>query len=102
MDIILCFLFERKWLQEKIEKFMMLNKHKKMIPFITCKVPLVNTSASWFLVSMYLIWILGSKLIRSKHQSRATLWVLETCHIVGLHPLMIILITASLSSKMYN
>ena len=58
--------------------------------------------ASWFLVSMYLIWILGSRLIRSNTQSRATLWVLETCLIVGLLPLMIILITASFSSNTYN
>ena len=51
---------------------------------------------------MYLIWILESRLIRSNNQSRATLWVLETCLIVGLLPLMIILITASLSSNTYN
>ena len=59
-------------------------------------------SASWFLVSMYLIWIWRSKLIWSSDQSSATLWVLETCLIVGLLPLFIILITASLSSKTYN
>ena len=59
-------------------------------------------SASWFLVSMYLVWIFGSKLIRSNNQSSATLWVLETCLIVGLLPSMIILITSSLSSKTYN
>ena len=59
-------------------------------------------SASWFLVSMYLIWILGSRLIRSNNQSNATLWVLETCLIVGLLPFIIILITASLSSNTYN
>ena len=59
-------------------------------------------SASWFLVSMYLICILGSKLIRSNDQTRATLWVLETCLTVGLLPFMIILITASLSSNTYN
>ena len=29
--------------------------------------------------TLYLIWILGSKLIRSNNQSSATLWVLETC-----------------------
>ena len=51
---------------------------------------------------MYLIWILGSKLILSNNQSRATLWVLETCLIVGLLPFIIILITASLSSNTYN
>ena len=39
--------------------------------------PVVRMSASWFLVSMYLIWIFGSKLIRSNNQSRATLWVLK-------------------------
>ena len=44
----------------------------------------------------------GSKLIWSNNQSRATPWVLETCRIVGLLPLMIILITASLSSNTYN
>ena len=59
-------------------------------------------SASWFLVSMYLIWILESRLIRSNNQSRATLWVLETCLIVGLLPFIIILIAASLSSNTYN
>ena len=49
-----------------------------------------------------LIWIFGSKLILSNNQPRATLWVLEPCLIAGLLPLMIILITASLSSKMHN
>ena len=73
-----------------------------MIPFITCEVPLVSMSASWFLVSTYLIWILGSKMILSNNQSRATLWVLDTCLIVGLLPFIIILITASLSSNTYN
>ena len=55
-----------------------------------------------FLVSMYFVWVLGSKLFLSNNQSRATLWVLETCLIVGLLPFMIILITASLSSSTYN
>ena len=64
------------------------------------KLPLVNMSASWFLVSTYLIW--SSKLILSNNQSSATLWVLDTCLIVGLGHFNIILITASLSSKMYN
>ena len=52
------------------------------------------------LVSTHLTWILGSRLILSNNQSRATLWVLDTCLIVGLRPLMIIIITASLSSEM--
>ena len=55
--------------------------------------------ASCCLVSMYLIWILGSRLILSINQSRATLWVLDTCLIVGLCRLVIILIKALLSSK---
>ena len=37
-----------------------------------------------------------------KNQSSATLWVLETCLIMGLLPLIIILITASLSSNTHN
>ena len=59
-------------------------------------------SASWFLVSMYLIWILVSKFMPSNNQSRRTLWVLDTCIIVRLLPFMIILITASLYSNTYN
>ena len=80
----------------------MFNKLNKWFHSSRVKFPLVKMSASWFLVSMYLIWILESRLIRSNNQSRATLWVLETCLIVGLLPLMIILITASLSSNTCN
>ena len=40
---------------------------------------------------MCLTWILGSEKILSDNQSRATLWVLATCLIVGLLPFMIIL-----------
>ena len=93
-DIALHLLMELKWL--------MLNIHKRWFHSSRVKVPFVSMSATWFLVSMYLIWILGSKLILSNNQSRATLWVLETCLIEGLLPFMIILITASLSSKMHN
>ena len=83
-------------------KWLILNKHNKWFHSSRVKLPLVKMSASWFLVSMYLIWIFGSRLIRSNNQSSATLWVLETCLIVGLLLLMIILITASLSSKIHN
>ena len=69
-------------------KWLILNKLQQMIPLITCEISFVSMSASWFLVSMYLIWILESRLIRSNNQSRATLWVLETCLIVGLLPLI--------------
>ena len=66
------------------------------------ELPSVSMSASWFLVSTYLIWISGSKSVLSINQSSATLWVLDKCLIVGLLPLISILITAPLSSKMYN
>ena len=80
----------------------MLNTHKRSFHSSQVKFPLVSVSANWFWLSTYLIWILGSKLIRSKNQSRATLWVLDTCLIVGLLHLRIILITASWSSNTYN
>ena len=83
-------------------KKLMLNTHRRWFHWWRRRCPLVKMSASWFLESTYLIWILGSKLIVSKNQSRATLRVLETCLRVGLLPLMTILITTSLSSKMYN
>ena len=40
--------------------------------------------------------------IHSEQPIKATLWVLDTCLIVGLRPLIIILITASFSSRVYN
>ena len=60
------------------------NKHKRWFHSSRVKFPLVSMSASSFLMSMYLICTFGSKLIRSNNQSRATLWVLETCLIFGL------------------
>ena len=48
-------------------KWLMLNKHKRCFHSSRVKFPLVSMSASWFLVSMYLIWIFGSNLIRSKN-----------------------------------
>ena len=83
-------------------KWLILNKHNRWFRSSRVKIPLVRKSTSWCLVSMYLIWIFGSILIRSNNQSSATLWVLETCLIVGLLPLISILITASLSSNTYN
>ena len=76
---------------------------QKMIPFITCEVSLDQHVCELVLgVTMHLIWIFGSNLILSNNQSWATLLVQETCLIVKLLSFMIILITASLSSKMYN
>ena len=95
----LCFLFERNWQHENIERFMMFNERRRWPHSSRVKLTLVSMPASWFLVSTCLIWILEVQ-IDSKNQSRATLCVLDTCLIVGLLPLMITLITASLSSKM--
>ena len=46
--------------------------------------------------------IFGIQNMLSNNERRATLWVLDTCLIVGLRLLIIIIITASLSSKTYN
>ena len=74
---------------------------QKMIPFITCEISLCQYVCELVVVSTYLIWFLGSKFILN-NPFRVSLWVLETCLMVGLLPFMIILITASLSSKIYN
>ena len=97
-----CVLFDFTLRQLVELKWPMLNKHKRWFHSSRVKYPMVSMSASWFLVWMYLIWILGSKLNLSNNQSRATLWVLETCLIAGHLPFKIILITASLSSNTYN
>ena len=66
---------------------MIFNKRRRSFHASRVKLPFVNMSASWFLVSTYWISILGSKFILSKNQSRATLWVLDTCLIAVLLPL---------------
>ena len=85
--------------QLAVLKIQILDKRRRWFNSSRVKFPFVKMSASWFLVSMYLIWIFGSRLILSNNKSSATLWVRDTCLIVGLLPLIIILITASLSSK---
>ena len=72
---------------------------KKIVPFVTCEITFGQYVCKLvFCVNVPNLnfWIL----INSVKQSRATLWVLDTCLIEGLRPLIIILITASLSSKM--
>ena len=49
--------------------------------------------------SMFGVNVPNLNLGLSNNQSKATLWVLDTCLIVGIRPFIIILITASLSSK---
>ena len=70
---------------------------KKNIPFVTCEI----TCSQNVCELMFGVNVPDLKL-GINNQSKATLWVLETCLIVGLRPLMIILITASLSSNTYN
>ena len=60
---------------------------KKIVAFVTCEISFGQDVCELMcLVSMYLIWILGSKLI---------MWNNQTC-------LIVVLITASLSSNTYN
>ena len=83
-------------------KRLMLKQTQKMIPFITCEISLCQYVCELvFGVNVFELDF-RSKLILSNNQSRATLWVRETCLIVGLLPFMIILITLSLSSNTHN
>ena len=73
---------------------------KKTIPLITCEASFgYHVCELFFGVNIFDL-DLGSRLILSNNQSKATLWVRDTCLIVGLRPTIITLITASLSSKM--
>ena len=65
---------------------------EKIVPLITCEIALCQYVCELVLVSTFLIWIFWSKskLILSNNQSRATLWVLDTCLVVGLLPSLII------------
>ena len=73
-----------------------------MIPVITCEISLGQHVCELVFGVNVFDMDFESKLIRSNSQSKATLWVLETCLIVLLLPFMIILITASFSSNTYN
>ena len=76
---------------------------QKMIPFVTCEIALCQYVCELVLgVNVFDLDFLGPTWFDRKTQSRATLWALETCLIVGLLPFLIILITASLSSNTYN
>ena len=76
---------------------------QKIVPLITCEIHFSrNVCELVFGVNVTELNFWGSKVMLSNNQSRATLWVLETCLIVEPRLLTIILITASLSSKTYN
>ena len=79
-----CVLFDIVWGQLAELKLPMLNKWRRWFHPSRVKLPCVSMSVSWFLKSMYLIWIFGSRLILSKNPSSATLWVRDTCLIYGL------------------
>ena len=101
--IVLEQLIKLEFLAQQVElKGLMLSKWRRLFHSSRVKLPLVKMSASWCLVSMYLIWILQSRVIVSTTNPRATLWVLDTCLTVGLRLVIIILITASLFSKTCN
>ena len=75
---------------------------QKMIPFITCEFSLVWHVSKTHRVALdwlfhRIIWIQKYKSSTSTPKTN-----LQTCHIVGLLPFIIILITASLSSNTYN
>ena len=96
-----CVLFDIT--SEQLEKTEIANvkQTQKMIPFITCEISLGRYVCELVFGVNVFDLDFGSKLILSNNQSRATLWVLETCLTVGLLPFIIILITASLSSSTY-
>ena len=62
----------------------MLNKWRRLFHSSRVTLPLVKMSASWCLVWKYRICIIESRLILPNNQSKATLWVLDTCLILGL------------------
>ena len=68
---------------------------EKIVPLITCGIALCQYVCGVDIFDLNL-WI------QLNSQSSETLGVLDTCLITGKLPLMIILITASLSSKIHN
>ena len=79
-------------------KWLMLNKTQKMIPFVTCESSHCQCVCELVLGVNVFDLDLGVQI----DSTGATLWVLETGLIVVLLPFVIILITASFSSKIYN
>ena len=63
---------------------------KKIIPFVTCEITFgQNVCELMFGINVSNL-NLKPRFILSSNQSKATLWVLDTCIIVGLRPLIII------------
>ena len=74
----------------------------KNVPLITCEIPFSQHICKLMFGDNVTDLNLGSKLILSDNQPRATLCVRETCLTVGLQPSIIILIAAPLSSRTCN
>ena len=66
---------------------------KKIVPLITCEISFGQNLCELMFGANVTDFDFGSILILSNNQSRVTLWVRETCLIVGLRRLIIILIT---------
>ena len=82
-----------------VRKLKWLRERRSWVHSSRVEVPLVKMSASWLRLATYVTQIIRSRLILSNNQSSASLWVQDTCLIVRLLLLMIILITASLLFK---
>ena len=68
-----------------------IDQMNKIVPFVTCEITFgQNVCELMFGVNASNFLILESRLILSNNQSKETLWVLDTCLIVGLRPLIII------------
>ena len=93
-------LIKLEFLAKQVDlKWLMLNKRRRLFHSSRVKLPLAKCLRVdvWYQCTES-----ESRLILSNNQSKATLWVLNTCLIVGLRSFIIISITASLSSKTYN
>ena len=75
---------------------------QKMIPFITCEIFLFQYVCELFFGVNVFDLDLGVQIDSIKQPIKSNSVDSGTCLIVGLLPFMIILITASLSSKIYN
>ena len=92
-----------EFLVQQVElKWLILNRWRRLFPLITCEIPFGQNVFDLTICVNVSNLNLGSRLILSNNQSSATLWVLDTCLIGWLLPLIIICITASLSSNTYN
>ena len=72
-----CVLFQDRFALVDGAEMADVEQTQKMIPFTTCEISLCQYVCE--LVLGVNVFDLGSKLIQSNNQSRATLWVLETC-----------------------